>query len=774
MVEKRFNKLGFPDIECFENYLPTAFSSELTLLQKVNKIIQDLIESNKLTNEMVEYLNNFIETFDEKLYQTTDDIVLKWIEDGIFEDIISDVAMKIGIFGDFRPWEEKLIPKIKNEFTERAINVKWFGAIGDGETDDFNSVQLAIDYGSENNIPIYFPYGVYNINPTTNDKNSGRQLYLKTNTHLIFNPDTVLYAPNVILVANSETTGYDGGQQNITIKNGTITGDFNVRDINGTAWYNGRVCGAFHHTKNMTVEDVTFKHCVSDSHMFDLSGCSDIVIRNCKFMGVSPSELDREYVEAIQIDTSYLTGLTWKGDNQGMYCDGLPTINVLVENCEFLPIYNRNNEMLYPAPCGVGNHVDNGTGTFKNITIKNCTFLDSIESENPSIEAPDIRIWSGENILIENNTFINTRNKRVKGIALISATNPTPWREGITVTPKESKNIIVRNNVFHNYGVETYDTGIISVTGNAVKMARNVVIEKNEFLIDDASTVNSDILGQNILQIGCLDDIRIRDNFMKNCRSFIYIPTESDVNYLEVTGNTSLNNRNHFIVGVLSKGLHKIDNNKVTNLKRRFLSIFPENSPSTTSSSHCIFQINSNLIHVSSDYLFTDRMLAIISNNTSNYHISINNNIIDNTLFDDVTLFRDYNIKHRFLTASGNDFIGTKHPIHQVSENNKKGGSFVNSQNGILYNSSDNLLTGTVNLKQDINEFSKLYFQFGYIGDLSYETYIFIPFLLFNNSGRYETGKTYKLGELGNFTLNTNTEISFTFTKPLRNIYGEF
>ena len=91
MVEKRFGKLGFPDIERFENYLPTAFSSELTLLQKVNKIIQELIKNFELTNEMVDYLNNFIETFDEKLYQTLDDVVSKWLEDGVLTDLIREV-----------------------------------------------------------------------------------------------------------------------------------------------------------------------------------------------------------------------------------------------------------------------------------------------------------------------------------------------------------------------------------------------------------------------------------------------------------------------------------------------------------------------------------------------------------------------------------------------------------------------------------------------------------------------------------------------------------
>lgn len=91
MVEKRFNKLGMPDIERFENYLPTAFSSELTLLQKVNKIIQDLIRNFELTNEMVDYLNNFIETFDENLYETVDDILNEWLKNDKLAKFIRDL-----------------------------------------------------------------------------------------------------------------------------------------------------------------------------------------------------------------------------------------------------------------------------------------------------------------------------------------------------------------------------------------------------------------------------------------------------------------------------------------------------------------------------------------------------------------------------------------------------------------------------------------------------------------------------------------------------------
>lgn len=88
MVDKKFIGLDKPDITRFESYLPTAFSSELTLLQKVNMIIQDLNRSFDLSNEMVDYLNRFIESFDDKLYETLEDVLSAWLEDGRLADVV--------------------------------------------------------------------------------------------------------------------------------------------------------------------------------------------------------------------------------------------------------------------------------------------------------------------------------------------------------------------------------------------------------------------------------------------------------------------------------------------------------------------------------------------------------------------------------------------------------------------------------------------------------------------------------------------------------------
>jgi len=58
--------------------------------------------------------------------------------------------------------------KADNFWTKRSprVNVKWFGAKGDGSTDDTDAIQAAIDYATTIGATVYFPVGIYIIGKT--------------------------------------------------------------------------------------------------------------------------------------------------------------------------------------------------------------------------------------------------------------------------------------------------------------------------------------------------------------------------------------------------------------------------------------------------------------------------------------------------------------------------------------------------------------------------------------------------------------------------------
>lgn len=168
MVDKKFIGLSKPDITRFESYLPTAFSSELSLLQKVNEIIQDLNRNFDLSNEMVEYLNHFIETFDEKLYGTIEDVLTVWLEDGRLADVVrvsineeviearNDIENETHLKLNKRldKWENRAV-RLEDDVKTKHYNIDWYVP---RETTNYTAVfDELIDVAVNTKVPIYLP-----------------------------------------------------------------------------------------------------------------------------------------------------------------------------------------------------------------------------------------------------------------------------------------------------------------------------------------------------------------------------------------------------------------------------------------------------------------------------------------------------------------------------------------------------------------------------------------------------------------------------------------
>ncbi|MCO5478208.1 BppU family phage baseplate upper protein [Enterococcus gallinarum] len=75
-----------------------------------------------------------------------------------YPDLPARLDQQIGLNEDFRSFDDSsFMKRVYNENLERGINVKWFGAVGDGVHDDLPAFQAAIDYLPEAGGKIVIP-----------------------------------------------------------------------------------------------------------------------------------------------------------------------------------------------------------------------------------------------------------------------------------------------------------------------------------------------------------------------------------------------------------------------------------------------------------------------------------------------------------------------------------------------------------------------------------------------------------------------------------------
>lgn len=82
-------------IQEYERYLPTAFDESMSLLEKVNKVIQHLSETDRVTNDVVTQWNTAMEwVLNEGLNESVIAKILDMSTDGSLANLINETIFE--------------------------------------------------------------------------------------------------------------------------------------------------------------------------------------------------------------------------------------------------------------------------------------------------------------------------------------------------------------------------------------------------------------------------------------------------------------------------------------------------------------------------------------------------------------------------------------------------------------------------------------------------------------------------------------------------------
>lgn len=389
--------------------------------------------------------------------------------------------------------------------TADTVNVIELGATGDGETDDTESIQSALDLAKTNGlVNIYIPDGVYIISSP---------LQVFENTHLKLSNNAIIRRSfSGHMLVNGEVNGA------VQYGNIHIEGGQWDMDNNHTV-YRGGSHFTIGNADNITIENVKFLN-NHGGHSLDIAGVHNLIVRDCQFLGfwINPSG-DRDYVEAVQISEFTEAG-------QPVFAGGhnnRPSKNVLIENCKFSA--NPDNPEYGPWPVAVGHHSAIEESTNEDITIRDCQFIDQTYAA--------IRPFCWNNVLIENCKFENCR----EGVHITSAGKGD--MSSVFVNHKPSNNTRILNCTF--IGSLIYD---IWSRGKFAKLSDGS-LQVDDYALADTVLIQGcrfqDNISNTSIYMDMTKNVTVKDNIFSNVNRPIYLASCSEVNISNNIVESSIN-----------------------------------------------------------------------------------------------------------------------------------------------------------------------------------------------------------------------------------------
>jgi len=331
-----------------------------------------------------------------------------------------------------------------------VINVKNYGATGDGSTDDTAAIQAALDAAYTAGETVYVPTGTYMINALAVASPTAHGLTVKSGVALELSPSAIIKSipnssPGACVIGIYNQTG-------VLIRGGTIEGDRTTHTGTTGEWGH---CIDIRGSSDVTVAEVKCIDAWGDNlyigHGFSPEvECSDITVRGCLFMTGRRNNCSIVSADGVNITSSVFHGAAGTRPEVGIDIEpnaGKPAWNITVTGCHFdsngaagLRVEGSNSSAYYITVTGntfnnncVGLYADTAELIGKNTNA--CTFIGNAISQG-----------------------------NMQGIRLSDLTRSTVSGNSIYVTEREGiaavtcDGINISNNTIHQSGMLTNDT----------------------------------------------------------------------------------------------------------------------------------------------------------------------------------------------------------------------------------------------------------------------------------------------------------------------------
>ena len=441
--------------------------------------------------------------------------------------------------------------------TTDTLNVKDFGAVGDGVTDDHEAMQAAIDAASQGlgGGKLYFPEGTYLVK---------KMVQLKSNIDIRLHDDATIVnginfqgRPSIVFMTGPFINGGDKifwePTENISFTGGTIdmngalneegTKPKNLPFINSSGGF------AIGNSSNVTIRNVTFKDSYQ-GHAIQIAGSKNVLVDQSRFLGQALPKTIKDNAmitkESIQIEP-----MTRKGFPYALNETGVKSENVTIQNSYFGKS-DKSGELV----TAIGTH-------YQAITTQNPSNIKILNNHFDNLVYSGIRFTGFTDIVIKDNVFDKkTKEESVRyredGRALVNAFSYKNTEDVLDL----NKKVVITNNRFNIKDPKTQAIRVARDSEEYLGKVKDIEVTNN---IINNQAQDSKVPSIELLRIS--DGLTVSGNVINGGKDGIVINnstgsiTAIDNSFSNLTGNSIslLNSGDYGNISVVALGLGNAD-----------------------------------------------------------------------------------------------------------------------------------------------------------------------------------------------------------------------